>query len=228
MNRFGSSKLACYPFEGETLRRRIIVLVAFVRALLACSVGLAQEQQPVKLGEDAKAVGKGNNAFALDLYAQLSNEKGNLFFSPYSISSALAMTYAGARGETAEQMASTLHFSLPQDKLHSGFSALVQHLNAQDKKRLYELTVANALWAQKGLNFLPEFVILTESKYGAGPKELDFAQETEKARQTINAWVEKKTKDKIRELIRSGDLADGTKLVLTNAIYFTQTVSRLG
>jgi serpin B len=183
-------------------------------------VGLAQVGPPVKLSPDATDVVKGNNVFALDLYAQLSKDEGNVFFSPYSISTALAMTYAGAKGKTAEQMASTLHFSLPPDKLHTGFAEIIKHLNAGGDKRPYELTVANSLWGQKGFTFLPGFVHTTETKYGAAFKEVDFQKETEKARQAINAWVEEKTKDKIKELLQQGDVTEMTRLVLTNAIYF--------
>jgi serpin B len=173
-----------------------------------------------KLSDDARAVVQGNNVFASDLYAQLSKKEGNLFFSPYSISTALGMTYAGAKGETEKQMAQTLHFGLTQEKLHPAFAELIKHLNATGDKRPYQLSVANALWGQKNFTFLPGFVKLTNDSYGAGFKEVDFVGATEEARKTINAWVEKETKDKIKELLKPGILTIDTRLVLTNAIYF--------
>ncbi len=178
----------------------------------------AQRQGPY--GKDALDVARSNNQFTLDLYGQLRQEKGNLFFSPYSISSALAMTYAGARGETATAMANTLHFSLPQNRFHPAMGELVHRFNAQAKDRPYQLRVATALWGQKGFTFLPDFLKLTQDQYEAALKEVDFANNTEQARRTINAWVERQTQDKIKDLIQKGVLHGDTRLVLTNAIYF--------
>jgi serpin B len=113
-----------------------------------------------------------------------------------------------------------LHFELPADKLHAGFGELIQRFNAQGEKRPYQLSVANRLWAQQGYTFLPGFLSLTENKYGAGVKELDFNANPEAARKAINAWVEKQTNDKIKELLQAGDIKNVTRLVLTNAIYF--------
>src|SRR5208282_2452007 len=110
----------------------------------------------------------GNSQFAVDLYGKLRNQPGNLFFSPSSISTALAMTYAGARGETAGQMARVLHFPTPQDKL----------------------TEANRLWGQQGYHFLPDFLAVTRDSFHAELAEVDFIGHTELARETINEWVE--------------------------------------
>jgi serpin B len=169
-----------------------------------------------------KQVAKGNTEFALDLYGKLKDDedkKGkNIFFSPFSISSALAMTYAGARGNTAKQMADVLHFDDDQ-KLHPAFAALINKLDVGKQKGL-ELNIANALWGQQGYRFLDEFVALNNKNYGAGLKTVDFKDATEEARQTINKWVEKQTKDKIKDLFKPGVLGPLTRLVLTNAIYF--------
>jgi len=184
--------------------------------------------------EGMEAVVKGNTEFAFDLYAKLSaaahrDEKddpdikekgGNLFFSPYSISTALAMTWAGAGGETEKQMAEVLKFTLSQAQLHKAFGMLEKQLNQAGEEGKYQLSVANALWGQAGYNFLGEFLELTEKKYGARLKEVDFVTQTEKTRQIINAWVEEKTNDKIKDLIKPGVLGALTRLVLTNAIYF--------
>ena len=167
---------------------------------------------------DIDSIVAGNNSFAFDLYRQLARDKGNLFFSPYSISSALAMTYAGARGETAKQMADVLHFSLAPERLHPAFSDLTGMFNAGGKS--YQLSVANALWGQVGYAFLPEFLDITKKYYDAGFKEVDYVKAREQARQTINKWVEAKTNDKIKDLIKPDDLSPLTRLVLTNAIYF--------
>lgn len=163
---------------------------------------------------------KGNTAFALDLYAHLEKAKGNLFFSPYSIYTALAMTYAGARGQTKSEMASVLHFPLKQEALHEAFSALQSQLHSYQKKGDIQLSIANALWCQQGYRLLDKFVDLTSKYYGSGIHEVDFAKSTEIARENINAWVEKQTAEKIKNLLKPGVLSHLTRLVLTNAIYF--------
>ena len=132
------------------------------------------------------------------------------------------MTYAGAAGKTAEQMAGTLHFDLPADRLHAAFGSLTKELNNPPKagdKPAYQLVVSNALWLQKGFPFQKEFTGLVAANYGAGLNEVSYA-EPEPARKTINAWVEKATNDKIKDLIPQGVLTEQTRLVLTNAVYF--------
>ena len=174
-----------------------------------------------------KIVAKGNNEFAFDLYAKLINDEeivkksSNLFFSPYSISTALAMTWAGTRGETEKQFAETMHYPLPSAKQHGVLGKLEKQLNSGGKKGGYQLSVANALWGQEGEPFRKDFLELTNKYYGASIRELNFAsgEPAEISRQIINGWVEKKTKDKIKELIAKG-LVDDAILVLTNAIYF--------
>jgi serpin B len=169
---------------------------------------------------DPAAVASAINQFALDLYARLQDTEGNLFFSPFSISTALAMTCAGARGETASQMAEVLRFMLGQDAMHPAFGSLVDALNAAGEAGDYELSVANALWGQAGFPFRDAFLDLVASCYGGGFRELDFKADPEAARQTINAWVEQQTRERIQDLIPEGVLDAMTRLVLTNAIYF--------
>jgi len=190
-----------------------------VSALAARTAATKAGEKPAVKIPDKLMVVQGNNEFALDLYAKLREQKGNLFFSPYSISTALAMTYAGARGETEKQMADVLHFTLEQERLHPAFRALIKDLNP-GKKEGYELVTANALWAQRGYEFLKPFLELTQKHYGAGLKEANFAGNTEAARKTINTWVEQQTREKIKDLIQPGILTTLTRLVLTNAIYF--------
>lgn len=168
----------------------------------------------------------GNTDFALTLYGKLKDDqnatapKGNLFFSPYSISTALAMTYGGARGETQKQMADVLHFTPSRQNLYSAFGVIQKQLVQKDKSCGYQLLLANALWGQKGEPFLKEFLDLTKCYYGAGLNQLDFVNETEQSRRTINSWVEEKTNNKIKDLIPPGGVDKQTALVLTNAIYF--------
>lgn len=194
-------------------------------ALLLCAAAalltpVAQAQPFSEKTPDQAAVVKGNDAFAIDLYQKLSGVKGNLFFSPFSVSTALGMTYGGARGQTADEMAKTLHFDLGQAKLHPALGGLAHAINQPGKTRKYDLTVANRLWGQQGLNFQPDFLQLTQDHYGAGLKAVDFSEQTEEARRAINAWVEEQTNNKIKELLKVGILSPNTRLVLTNAIYF--------
>jgi len=170
--------------------------------------------------QDAKIVVEGNKAFAFGLYEKLKEVEGNLFFSPYSISTALAMTYAGARGNTEKQMGTALHFTLDQKRFHPAFACLEAQLKAVQEKGDIELNIANALWAQEDYVFLREFLDLIQSNYGTVLNHVDFKRACEAARKKINAWVEQKTKDKIKDLIKPGVLNALTRLVLTNAIYF--------
>ncbi len=169
---------------------------------------------------DLQTVVKGNSAFGFDLYQELKEEKGNLFFSPYSISTALAMTYAGARGQTQREMAEVLHFSLEQEPVHSSFSKLQSELNAIQDKGPVKVRIANSLWVQEGYHFLDTFFNLNKKYYGAGLNFVDFATKTEATRKTINIWVENKTQQKIKELIKPRMIDSLTTLALCNAIYF--------
>jgi serpin B len=165
----------------------------------------------------------GNSSFAFDLYQELRREQdGNLLFSPYSISLALAMTYAGARSTTAEQMAETLRYTLPQPQLHPAFNALDTALTSYDERYVdgFQINIANAIWAQEGYEFLTDFLDALAENYGAGLRTVDFIEQTEAARQIINDWVSDQTEEKIQDLIPQGVLDSLTRLVLTNAIYF--------
>jgi len=175
---------------------------------------------------DLAALVDGNNAFAFDLYRALKGERGNLFYSPYSISQALAMTYAGARDTTEKEMAGTLHFTLAQDRLHPAFNSLDQQLKARGQGakgkdgKGFRLNIVNAIWGQAGYTFLADYLDLLAQNYGAGLRTLDFRAAPELSRQTINKWVEDQTEQRIKDLIPSGGIDPLTRLVLTNAIYF--------
>jgi len=213
----------------------------FVLLVVTATTSGALAKLALKEGE--RIIVEGNNKFALESYAKLRAREGNLFFSPYSISTALAMTYAGARGQTEAQMARVLHFpTVPggigpepnkapsgsiitrrvwdQKRFSSTFGKIIKDLNNRGEKGGYELTVANALWGQKGYGFLKEFTELIKTNYDGRLNEVDFVRATESTRKTINTWVEKKTRNKIKNLIPKGVLNRLTRLVLTNAIYF--------
>jgi serpin B len=209
----------------------VLVLVVVITAAADCR---AVDKATASEKTNKKLIVTGNNKFALELYAKLRSEEGNLFFSPYSISTALAMAHAGARGQTEAQMAGVLHFPIitkqgtelssmliqDRQKFASVFGKIIKDLNNRGKKGGYELRVANALWGQEGYEFLEEFLELIKTNYGGRLNEVDFVRAAETARKTINAWVEKKTNDKIKDLISKGVLNSMTRLVLTNAIYF--------
>ena len=159
------------------------------------------------------------DTFAMDIYRQLAKEDGNIFFSPYSISSALTMVYAGAKGDTALDMASVLRFE-NGEALHSSMKALMAQLNSKSGEETGELAVANRLWLDAEETLLPTYMALISENYDGGIEQVDFLKNAERARVTINEWVEKKTRDKIRDLLHEGDVHADTRLVLTNAIYF--------
>jgi serpin B len=200
-------------FRRKTMYRKLAPFT-----LLMAFATMAHGEVPINQLNTAVA---GNNQFAFDLYARLGEKPGNKFFSPYSISSALGMTYAGAKGLTAEEMAKTLHFTLDGDKLHAAQGELIHQLHGKTgKERLFQLTAANALWAQKGLTILPDFLRITQTSYQAGLQQVDFEKDPDASRMTINRWVEDKTNDKIKNLLTPDTITTATRLVLTNAIYF--------
>jgi serpin B len=182
----------------------------------------AYDSSPDVSDADIEILVNGNNEFAFDLYSQIiSTEDGNLFYSPYSISMAFAMLYAGAEGETKEQMADVFHFDLDDEELHAAFNKLAIELASRgDDEDNFSLNIANAIWEQEGFNILPEFLDTLSENYDAGLRLLDFSEQVEEARQIINNWVSDRTEGRIDELIAEGDLDPSTLLVLTNAIYF--------
>lgn len=212
-----------------------MLTVLLVLPLVACTQPAAAEvvksdkpriTSPDVSSADAVMLVEGNSAFAFDLHQALKDEEGNLFYSPYSISLALAMTYAGARGETEQQMADTLHFLLSKDRLHSAFNSLDIELSkrgqgAQGKDgEGFRLNIVNAIWGQKDYSFLPAFLDVLAENYGAGLRLLDFVSAPEESRVTINDWVSDQTEGRIEDLIKKGIISSLTRLVLTNAIYF--------
>jgi serpin B len=183
------------------------------------------EDQVRSFADDSMATSEGvasvvyaNNQFAFEMYLQYNEDEDNIFFSPYSISVALAMTYEGARGQTASEMQSVFHF--PEDDIvrRAAFAKLYNEYNGNDTD--YLLSTANALWTQKDYKFLTEYLNLIEQYYMGEATDLDFIGKPEESRVTINNWVEERTNDKIKDLIPTGAIDAYTRLVLTNAIYF--------
>lgn len=185
---------------------------------------------PASSQDDLEALVDGNNAFAFDLYQAVKEEEDNLFFSPYSLSQALAMVYGGARGQTAQQMADTLHFTLPPERFHPAFNALDLDLRSRSQpisqangatetlEPAFELHIANAVWAQKGYPYLPEFLDTLAQNYGAGLRLVDFVSSPEKVVRQINDWVSEQTDGRIQDILDRLD--SQTSLVLANAVYF--------
>ncbi len=160
-----------------------------------------------------------NNQFAFELYSKLKeSEDGNIFFSPYSISTCLAMVYEGARGQTAEEIQGVFHFPINDSERRPNFASIYNTLNKAGKP--YQLSTANALWAQQDYIFLDEYFQTVEEYYGGKVANMDFVTQTEQSRQTINTWVEEQTNNRIKDLLPEGSITAITRLVLTNAIYF--------
>jgi len=189
---------------------------------------LKRELAPQVSSQDLATQVRGNTAFALDLYHQLRpNCAGkNLFASPHSITTALAMTYGGARGSTETQMAKALHFDLAQSALHPAFNKLDLLLASRGQGaqgsdgRAFELSVANSLWGRPDGTYLAPYLDLMAVNYGAGIRLVDFGGDPDGARTRINDWVAGKTHDRIKDLLQPGDIDKDVALVLVNAIYF--------
>ncbi|MBU1701271.1 MAG: serpin family protein [Candidatus Eisenbacteria bacterium] len=198
----------------------IRTIQAIFLALLLPALTVAESAASGRDKSDPMAVVDGNTAFAFRLYSELRSGEDNLFFSPFSISTALAMVYGGARGETAAQMAAVMSFSKDQKSFHKNFAGLGEMLDRVQKVGKVKLSTANAIWAQQDYPFLKDYVKLTEEFYKAGLRREDFRTAAEAARGRINRWVEEQTADKIKNLIGPGILMPDTKMVLVNAIYF--------
>ena len=195
-----------------------VAILGLIAAPQVAAPQPASQQKPGPPSATQVEAVKGSNAFAVDLYSQLRSQPGNLFFSPESISTAFAMAYAGARGQTATEMQHVLHFTLPPARLHPAMGSLLASMNAQHNG--YQLRVADALWAQQDASFLPSYLKLVQADYAAGFHRVNFTASPDAVSNTINHWVEQQTNNKIQNLIGPGVLTPATRLVLTNAIYF--------
>lgn len=232
--------------------RRIVAFIAVGLVLGACGGNDDAQDIPVPKGVElrrsdvpraaapkkdsaaAQELAAGNQAFAFDLYRKLSSADENTFLSPYSISTAIAMTYAGSKGTTESEIAATLHYTLPQSKLHQALNASARALEHRDDEIApsldgksksnagtgFELSVVNQTWAQKDFPLRDTYLDVLGLNYGAGLFLVDFKTEAEPTRKVINGWVEEQTHERIRDLLPGGALDENTRLVLTNAIYF--------
>ena len=188
-------------------------------------------ESPALDASDSAALGTGNRAFAFDLYRKLAGDSSkNLFFSPFSISVALAMTYPGANGQTEAELGSTLHFDLPESALHPAFNATLRALDGRAQELSpslveettgtgFQLSIVNQAWGQQGYPFLGSYLDVLAQNYGAGLFSVQFA-DSENTRQRINGWVADQTQDRVQNLLPVGALTSDTRFVLTNAIYF--------
>jgi serpin B len=196
------------------MRRNLIILLLSFAFLLNV---LYSEKLMNSQGKDK--IFTGNNNFAFEFYSKIAKEeKGNIFFSPLSISSAFAMVYEGASGKTAEEICRVFHFQKQNQERWNSWKLVLDEMNSKNKE--YELYIANALWIQEGFQILPEYKEVIEKYYNGKVKNLNFVNRTEYSREEINRWVEEKTNKKINNLFHPGSLNQLTRLVLTNAIYF--------
>jgi serpin B len=222
-------------FTRDNGRPAPIRLVRGVPSMIRISLALlipllvfhTHEARAMDAADPVAPLVQGNNTFAIDLYARLREGDGNRFMSPFSISTALAMTYVGAQEETAVEIARALRFMLPPSQLHPAFHHLIAVLHsrnttqvAPDQPADIELLTANALWSQAGERILADFQKRIEVNYQGGLYPVDFRHNPDLARRTINAWVEEQTKGKIKDLLKSTHINPHTLLILTNAIYF--------
>jgi len=191
------------------MKNTLLTLLGFT-LVSAPMVGTAQVQSVVD----------GNTTFALNLYSQLATNSGNLFFSPYSISTCLAMLYAGASGNTEQQMSQVLGFGTNQQQFASLFGELQAELEADQQTNAIELNLANALWTQEGYPFLPAFLQTATNQYKANVNQADFVTEASEVTDEINNWVAQETWNKIQNIVPPGAINSSTRLVLANAIYF--------
>jgi len=197
----------------------ILLVIVIVGGIFIFREGIISLPESKPKLSDIKNVVDANNQFALDYYSKLkSKDSGNIFFSPFSISSAFVMTYEGAKGQTADEMRSVFYFPEDSNLRRTEYTSIFDEINKGDKK--YKLSSANALWGQQDYQFSRDFFDNVEKYYSGKATNLDFKKDPEGSRITINNWVENQTNDKIQNLIPSGIIQPLTKLVLTNAVYF--------
>jgi len=197
----------------------IILAIGIAGGVFLFHKGTISLPEPKPKLSDINNVVDANNQFALDYYSKLrEKEKSNIFFSPFSISSALAMTYEGAKEKTAEEIRAVFYFPADDNLRRTEYAAIFNKLNRENKK--YQLSIANALWAEKDYQFLTEYFDRVEKYYGGKAVNLDFKKDPEGSRIVINNWVKDQTNDKIKDLIPQGLINPITRLILTNAIYF--------
>ncbi|HOV11970.1 MAG TPA: serpin family protein, partial [Bacteroidales bacterium] len=191
--------------------------------LCACKTNknsMNSTSSPSDEGSSVVNITENNNRFAFDLYKNIGAKPENMLYSPYSISSALAMTYTGARGNTEKQMGAVMHFSPNSLDFNNQNNARLKEINALNDGSTLNTYTANSIWAQKDFKFKESFIGALKDSYLSSLHTVDFIKETEQSRLLINKWVETETKEKIKDLIQPGLIDYLTRMVLVNAIYF--------
>lgn len=171
------------------------------------------------IADDLSQVSQGNLDFAISMFHELSRREGNIFFSPYSISCAIAMTYAGARNNTEREIGETMHFNLPQDEFHSSFAKLINKTNRFSENDIIQLSVANSIYPSKTFVLRDDYISLLKEYYGIAITPLDYS-DAPSAAGIINSWIARNTNNRIKNMIPPDGLSPQTVLVLANAIYF--------
>jgi len=195
--------------------------ITFATVLLFGLLGQVATLPADEPDPDLKKLVVANTEFAFDLYSRLRTDSGNILVSPYCVSSVLAMACAGASGNTEKEMSSALHFSSESREMtHFMFRRLNERLRKDSESGNPEITIAESLWSQQGYPLRPEYLSLMRTNYGALVTPLDYASDPGKARIQINNWISRRTNERIRDIIRPGDLNRSTRLVLVNAISF--------
>lgn len=210
-------------------RKTITTLVGGGIALTLLMGGVGARQSSAQLSSFGP-IANSQNQFALDMYQQIRDDnQENLIFSSYSIWQALAMVYAGARGNTESQMMTTLHYDLPQNELHTTLGGMNAEIlsrgvapdDAPEGEQPLLLNIANGLWSQEGYALNPDYVDILSQDYGSEMFQVDFANgPAEAIADEINGWISDETEGKIEDVISPDLLSEATRLVLANAIYF--------
>jgi len=205
--------------------RTIIILLLILLSLLTLSCSLCTDSSIVDAKTTANAqsvedydIAAANNAFAFDMYSMVKNNEENIFFSPHSIFTAIAICYDGAEGTTKEQIAHVFYFPLDKTVLEVSLGKMIDEINSETDD--YELETANALWIQKNYPVKEQYISDVDKYYSGKVEKLDFVGQPEESRSLINDWVEEKTNDKIKDLVPSSAINPSTRLIITNAVYF--------
>ncbi|MBN1389150.1 MAG: serpin family protein [Candidatus Thermoplasmatota archaeon] len=210
------------------LQRRVLIIVAILAVaiiVMASVISIAVLTGERKRADDTGSTPEGgleiteaNNRFGFDIFKEVWKEDENTFISPWSIFTALSMTYEGARETTAEEMEDVLYLPENASYRHSSFARVHNEINDMDGN--CEIHTANAIWPQEGYPFLEEYIDLIETYYASSVENLDFKTDPDGSREIINDWVEEQTNDRIKDLLPPNSIDELTRMVLTNAIYF--------
>jgi len=205
---------------GTPPRSKKWVITVIGRGVIWPPVPQPKPRTVLEIAPKVAELVSGNTEFAFDLYQAVRAREGNLLYSPYSVSLALAMAYAGARGTTEEEMAEVLHFTLPQEDFHPALQTLSLTVASRSADPKIQLTIANSPWVQTGYSFLPTFLDLLAANYNAAPRHVDFLGAPGEACDAVNEWVSRETEGKIQNLLDPAAIKPLTQLILANAVYF--------